>query len=404
MSSGGRYLNINKNNTNHYDQDYQEKPKKKGWLIALIVVIVLAVLITAGVFLAKHYVMGFVDSKLDLINRPERVENELSQEELDAILNYNPDANADIETYAPVETTEAVETTETTVPPTTEETIHLSDIPAENIINIMLVGQSYRPGEETKLADSMILCSINKETKTLTMTSFLRDMYIQLPNYKGHTCGKQRINVCYNLGWKWGGDLGAMEMLNLCLYNNFGIEVDHNVEINFDSFMAIIDLLGGVDIELTEAEVEYLKDPAYNGVNDYVKPGLNTLNAETALAYARARHLDGDIQRSGRQRKVITSLLNRARSLSISEINSIADEILPLITTNMSNEDIKGYLIELLPMLPELKIENGVCPAEGTYWPKTVDIGGYPANVLEPDIYRNKVILQEIAEGIVPKN
>ena len=375
MSNKGRYLRNDR-------KDFGSKPKKNNGLkIALIVMSVVLVLVI-GLGIAG---VVYVNNMMNLVNRPEPTENELSQEQLDDILNYNPDA-----------------TTEPEEVPTTEPAPTLSSNPADNIINIMVVGQAYREGEETKLADSMILCSLNKETKTLTMTSFLRDMYIKLPDYKGHICGKQRINVCYNLGWHWGGDLGAMEMLNLCLKNNFGIEVDHDIEVNFDVFPDIIDMMGGVDVELTEAEVEYLKNVYDNDKNDYVQVGMNTLNGYTALAYARARKLDGDIQRTNRQRNIITSLINKARTMSISDLNKMAKEVLPMITTNMSNEEMAGYLMTVLPMIKDLKIQSGVIPAEGTYWPETKDIGGYPANVLIPDLNANSRILQEICEGIVP--
>ena len=105
----------------------------------------------------------------------------------------------------------------------------------------------------------MILCSINRETKTLTMVSFLRDLYIHLPAYAGHTAGRNRINVCYALGstWKRSSE-GGMEMLALCVEQNFGIHVDHTIEVGFEAFTNIIDILGGVEVNVTEAEAEYI--------------------------------------------------------------------------------------------------------------------------------------------------
>ena len=78
----------------------------------------------------------------------------------------------------------------------------------------------------------------------------------------------------------------------------------------------------------------------------------------------------------------------------------LAETVLPMITTNMTNDDITTYIWELLPLLPDLQIVSNQCPAEGQYWSETVDIGGYPSAVIRPNLWTNKKILQEIAEGI----
>ncbi len=348
--------------------------KKKILLISILALV--AVLAACVIGVVVYY-----NSMLNRIHRPTFTENELSPAEIEYWATYNPDAEGqpEIETTAPA-----------------EETVE-PNLEGDYITNILLIGQDYREGEATKLADSMILCSINRKTSTLTMTSFLRDSYIQMPNFKGHQCGMNRINVVYNLGWKWAGELGGMEMMDLCLKNNFGIEVDHNVEVSFDAFHKIIDLLDGIDVELTQAEVDYLKKDK-TGFNDYVQEGVNHLDGYTALCYARARKLDGDVQRTARQRKVVTSVINRVKEMNIREINAMAKELLPMVTTDMSNSEITSLLTELLPMLPKLKIESGTCPAEGTYWGEMIAIAGYPSSVLKLDVGANRKRLMAICE------
>lgn len=382
MSKGGRYLSVK-----------SKKPKKKLGVGAIIGIIIASVF---GIFILTPVIfyfvgMNIVDSHLDLLQRPEEVtEKNLTDEELAEILGN-----------VPVETVDSF-SPEATVPVAGLQ-LPFSDS-GKDIINILVIGQAYRENEESKLSDSIILCTINKNTKTLTMTSFLRDMYIQLPNYKDKICGMQRINVCYNLGWHWGGDAGAMQMINDCLYNNFGIEVDYNIELNFVTFDKVIELMGGVEVELTEPEVKYLEEWVPGAEEGDFAVGLNTLDGPAALTYARCRKIDNDMMRATRQRNVITSLINKCRNLSFKELSAMAKEILPLIITNMSNEDIKACMFEILPMLPELKIENNQCPAEGTWWGKTVEIGGVSSNVLEFDLYTNKLALQEICEGITPED
>ena len=374
MSKGGRYAKK------------KEKKSLGGKKIALIVIAIVLVLIIAVAIAGVVY----YNSMINLINRPERVENSLSQEEIDEIMNYNPDA-------------ETIAVTETTVPETTAETIPEYTESGRTITNILVVGQSSRGGgEEYRLADTTILATINSETKTLSLTSFLRDMYIQLPNYKGHTCGMQRFNVCYHLGWKWGDTLGAMEMTNLCLKNNFGIEVDYNVEIDFESFQKVIDLIGGVEVELDADEA------AYMNLDERIttQEGKNTLDGYSALVYARMRHSnagDSDIKRTGRQRELIATIINKVRDLSLTELNEMVKTILPTVTTNMTNEEITTCIWEFLPLLKDLKIETGTCPAEGTFWGEYVDIGGSSASVLKFDAYNNKKILQALCEEPVAK-
>ena len=189
MSKGGRYL--------------QKKPAGAGWkkgvVIAVVAVLVLAIVLAS---LAILYIKG----KFKLINIVTPESKDYTQEEIDNIMQYIPE---DAVTY-PVsdeneETEPTEETTEATEAPTEDPSAY-DPGKLGKIVNIMVVGQAWRPGEEGKMSDSMILCTINKETKTLTLTSFLRDTYIKLANYRDsggtqHTCGNQRINVAYALGY-----------------------------------------------------------------------------------------------------------------------------------------------------------------------------------------------------------
>ena len=281
--------------------------------------------------------------------------------------------------------TEPVETTQ--VPETTEPAETEPPLPEQYITNIMLVGQNWRDDEQNKLSDTMILCSINRKTKTMTMVSFLRDLYVPLPAYAGHGRGANRINVCYALGSSWKrSSLGGMEMLALCIEENFGIHVDHTIEVSFESFPRIIDGFGGVDVDVTEAEAQYMtKHIGYIGD---IEPGYQTLNGMEALAYARIRKIDGDRQRAARQRTVITALIDKCRDLNLAEINQAAEYVLPCIITDMTNEEITKYILELLPILKDMELRSLTCPVDNetlphSTWGKTIDLYGYESYVLE---------------------
>ena len=216
-----------------FEQAKQPKQpgKKKGLKIFLIVIAVILVLLLILAGAAYLY----LQSKLKKMNIIELPKDTYAYTEPTDEVTRPPETGA-------AETTEA--TTEATVPKMT----------ADDIVNILFVGQAARAGEEETMADSTMLISINTYTKEITCMSILRDSFVKLPDYKGHQCGKAKFTVCYNLGHMWGDTAGAMEMTNICLKDNFGVEVDYNVEISFDSFIKMIDYIDGVDIDLTQAE------------------------------------------------------------------------------------------------------------------------------------------------------
>lgn len=277
---------------------------------------------------------------------------------------------------------EITEPTETTVPEETEP-----PVPENHITNIMLVGQNWREDEPNKLSDTMILCSINRKTKTLTMVSFLRDLYVPLPAYAGHSTGRNRINVCYALGSSWKrSSEGGMEMLALCIEQNFGIHVDHTIEVSFESFTRIIDFFGGIELDVTEAEAKYMTEKV--GYIGEIQPGPQMLDGSETLAYARIRKIDSDRQRAARQQKVITAVIDKCRGMSLSEVHGMAEYLLPSIITDMTNEEITKYTLELLPIMKDLKLRSLTCPVANetlphSHWGKIVNLYGYESGVVE---------------------
>ena len=259
MSKGGRYLKQN------------AVPKKKKKKVSTVKVVLLTLLTLTVIGILGGIIV--FNNMLGLVERAEVVEK--------------TDVTVDPALLGNMEETESV-ATETTEEPTTVPTT-LPYTPSDlDIINVLVVGQAARDGEEYRYADTMILATVNKNTKTLTLTSFLRDAYVDMPNYMGHSCGWNRINTVYHLGWTWGDTGGAMEMMNICLKDNYGIEVDYNVEIDFRAFEKIIDLLGGVTVEMTRDEAEYMIEHAPWEREDFwqFQEGSNWLSGEEALVYA----------------------------------------------------------------------------------------------------------------------
>ena len=229
------------------------------------------------------------------------------------------------------------------------------------------------------MADTTMLVSINTYTEEVTVFSILRDSLVQLPAYKGLNGGRNKFTMCYALGYQQGGTAGAMEMTNICLKDNFGIEVDYNIEVSFDGFIRMIDYLNGVELELTEAEADYLnKDTLY--VQRTIEPGVQVLQGMEALSYARMRKAAGDgesdIKRTERQRKLVAALLERFRGMSLSELNGWVDELLPMVTTTMTPSDVTRLAATILPMVSRLTMKGETVPVGKTGWGEMVDIYG----------------------------
>ena len=186
----------------------------------------------------------------------------------------------------------------------------------------------------------------------MVMTSFLRDIYISLPEYNGKKYGGNRLNVPYAIG--------GMEMLDQALLENFGVEVDHNIEVDFSGFEKVIDAVGGVKLTLTGNEAYVVGGGA--------KSGENLLNGKQALEYSRIRKLDSDFGRAERQRKVISALVDQAKSLSLTQLLEVADAVFPMFTTDMTNAEIITYITEFFPILTELQITTQSVPVEGEYY------------------------------------
>lgn len=366
-----------------FEQAKQPKQpgKKKGlkiFLIVIAVILVLLLLLAGAAYL-------YLQSKLKKMNIIELPKDTYAYTEPTDEVTRPPETGA--------ETTEA--TTEATVPKMT----------ADDIVNILFVGQAARAGEEETMADSTMLVSINTYTKEITCMSILRDSFVKLPDYKGHQCGRAKFTVCYNLGYQWGGGTaGGMEMTNICLKDNFGIEVDYNVEVSFDSFIKMIDYIDGVDIDLTQAEADYLnKDTLY--VKRTIEPGVQRLQGMEALSYARMRKAAGDsesdIKRTERQRKVVEALLEKFRYRSIADLNNWIDILLPMVSTTMTPTDVTKLAARVLPIFSELKIKGATVPMEG--WGDMVDIynDGQIHSVMRFDTAKEKKLIRAITEAEV---
>ena len=375
MSKGGRFL--------------EQKAPEKGNTWVKVLVIVLAVILVIGALGA-----WFVVSKMNKIQKAQLAENQLSEEDLAGLLVEDP-----------TQETETVPT-ETTEPKPTDPDYGKMG----KVINVLLIGQDAREGEESKNSDTVILVTVNKETKKITMTSFLRDSYVTLNNVvdsngKSHS-GSTKLTLAYALGYQWGGTLGAMQVMDQVITNNFGPVVDHNIEVNMEAFDACINALGGVTITLDKDEAKYMNNyfSKFDAEGREFFEGDNLVDGWAAEVYVRTRHAnygDNDYNRTNRQRQLVAQVLEKVKNMSVLELNKLVDQLLPLVATDMTNTDMTNYILEVLPILPEMTLESIQCPnKEMGLWGEVADIfhNGEEHSIQHFDPAKCKAILVPITE------
>lgn len=186
-------------------------------------------------------------------------------------------------------------------------------------------------------ADTIIIASINNETKEVRLASVYRDTYLQVDD-KGKF---SKINSAYNVQ---GGAKGLVEALN----RNLDLAIEDYVAVDWYALVKTIDLLGGIEIELTSSEAYVVNDLIWENeavtgfqTDRVAKEGLNELDGVQALAYARIRSLKGsDFARTERQRTVITKMLEKAKDSSVGTLLKIVDEVFPNISTSLTNAEL----------------------------------------------------------------
>lgn len=261
----------------------------------------------------------------------------------------------------------------------------------KNVLNILLIGSDSRKSGGKGRSDAMILISINKKTKSIIATSILRDIYLQIPGKKD----ANRINAAFAFG-------GANLLLDT-IRQNFKINADKYVIVDFYAFIDMVDAVGGVtvkvgkeDIPIINAYVKELNKLTGNDEElDCIKEaGTLLLNGKQALGYLRNRYIGSDFSRTAKQREVLKQVFDKVKKLKITAITELADRILPQITTNLKEGEIFSLLLSL-PSYIKYDIKQGSIPARDSY--KDMKIRGMA--VLAIDFDKNIKLLHESIYG-----
>ena len=222
-------------------------------------------------------------------------------------------------------------------------------------LNILLLGSDERSLSESARTDTMIICSINQSTREVKLTSIMRDVAVKYDDLGEHN-GTYRINAANY----FGGPEFAMKTVNEC----FGLNIQYYAMVNFFGFQKIAEALGGIDVDISEAEMNEINNKLYEQYkiakkigeaaptveNDLMTTyGPNThLNGHQTLAYARVRSIDSDFSRAERQRKVLSQLAGKLKEKSLPELMALGASMISQVSTNMDFDTIMSITVKVL--------------------------------------------------------
>lgn len=239
----------------------------------------------------------------------------------------------------------------------------------EKSMNIALFGLDRRSKEEKSRADSIMVANINFETKTINLVSILRDTLVDIKGY-----GKDKLNHSY----AYGGPELSMKTIN----SNFDLDINKYVSVDFFSLAKVIDIIGGVDIDLKDYEANQINQNL-NEINsieklskgtDYIQgSGLKNLNGRQAVAYCRIRKEgNGDYERTQRQRNVLKAILLKYEKLDSGKRFEVGMEMMSQVNTNIPINDIKDLQNKILSD-KDFTINQHMIPFEGSFGTKIID-------------------------------
>lgn len=254
---------------------------------------------------------------------------------------------------------------------------------ADNVITIALFGSDYSEYYDVSSADSTMILAIDTKNNKIKLCSLMRDIYLDLPN-------GEKMNLNYTI--LDGGPSSILKAINY----NFNLNIDKFVQVDLERLPKIIDALGGVEIEITEDELQYINgyidniDKQNGTTTEHIyNAGTQLLNGTQASAYCRIRYTAGrDFKRTERQRDVLNALFVKFKDISLTEVPSIINEILPLVTTNLTNSEIISISTKALGMGLS-NIEQGRFPSD-----ENILSAGFT------DMYHMNIDIEKTAEEI----
>lgn len=227
----------------------------------------------------------------------------------------------------------------------------------ETVYNLLLIGSDHRNDSWNGNSDVMMVATVNQEMGKLFLTSFMRDLYADIPGY-----GVHKLNYAYAAG-------GAQPLKDT-LKDNYNLDIDNYAVVDFGTMADIVDIAGGVEIEISDAECKVLNGylTSMDAPEDYL-PGGGTyqLNGNQAVAYMRIRYVgNNDYERTQRQRNVLSTIFGTVKNLEASELVELAEEILPCVEHDLNPIRLLTLMAQL-PQWAEYELEESRIPYDDLY-------------------------------------
>jgi len=279
--------------------------------------------------------------------------------------NQNPDTTPEPTTepdQTPTPTPEGSDEPTTVPEPTATPIPAIKVMDDENIINVLLLGVENIYGAKWGRSDAMILVSVNLKGGPLKMVSFQRDLYVGIPGNPD-----DRLNASYAFG--------GPELIMATIEQNFGIDVDSYVKVDFDGFENIIDQLGGLRLSLTAKESEYLNEKEYISKPEQrnTVAGYQTMTGNQVVGYCRVRYvptengLVDDRGRNYRHRKVLKAIFDQFKEKNIIELLSIMNECIKYVAAPAELEDLAVECLTAVIEKKMFEIETMQMPQSGNF-------------------------------------
>ncbi|SDB38247.1 transcriptional attenuator, LytR family [Ruminococcaceae bacterium FB2012] len=292
------------------------------------------------------------------------------------------------------------------------ENIQVDMMKDSEVFNILLVGQDLRStSEETKgNTDVMMMISLNHKDKTITMTSFMRDIWLYIPRVE--------VSDRLNRAFYAGGPIYLEDTIE----SYFGVDIDRYIVVDFNQFITIVDALGGLDIYVTPDEANGYEGEDPDGDNtrgmqnpldeqnailgkpwgtDYIEMSYDIdgevvhLNGNQALAYSRIRHVGNvDFDRTKRQRLVISEIIKKAKGASLITLHNMLEEVLPNVSTNITKEEAASLVLNVFDYL-SYDVQEFRVPEDYTFTGHWID----GKSVILCNIVKNAQDLQQLIYG-----
>ena len=343
---------------NYSSYDPYPKSKNKGLrtFLAVLGITVLVAALIAGIIVTVEL------NKIDYISKEEMT----IPEDLDSVEIEDEGESVTVTSDTEIFTEEDMEDTGTPAEDTEGTVSEDGGLrSADGIKNILLLGTDSRKKSLKSRSDVMIILSINDNNRTLTLSSIMRDTYVSIP-------GKSKKNKI-NAANAYGGPALAVKTVE----ENFGIKIDNVVIVNFYSFMDIVDSLGGVTLDVSEAEMKVMNNyieeinkqqglsPDHGKLKKAGK-GLK-ITGRQAMGYVRIRYVgNGDYERTDRQRRVLEQIINKAKTAGVGKLTDLLDKVAGNMSTDMEKSTILSYAANA-GKYANYDIKQFRIPIDGTY-------------------------------------